>query len=622
MARKLMPDSGIMMPYIVASRDAQISGVSYVDGQAGNVDLSGKYLQIVDAQTTYALQNHSYSKTESDGRYLQSHNVIVGYNQPIKAKGIPTPPDEDVQLDLIQASDLSVYVRNPGATDYTLTQTKNAVVVGDLNSNVQGVHIKSEGRAGIVYTDTDTQGNHQIREAPLYSRRFPPEVQDVPFAVAGEYITDAITGRVTGVRRTGINSDIKELAGDPTDGLKVSAATTFDKPIKGQQATADNELVTRSQAITIANAATGGGGSGNNAATVLANFIGSVEWWQGSPDAIPKGYLPASGQLLSRTQYPELWAGVRDGIFTIINSNSPTDKGKDSGWIATRSARGSFSYGQKIANNDHTTANDGDTTTGVNFRIPDLNGVQTAATLGVPAGPLVDSIKGLFLRGSGMAGVNNNETGSSSGVIRDSALPNLTAGVDGNTDHGNPTGNAATNPFTTGNPSAVAMAVTSGGTSKHALNFDASRQPNGGNGIGVPGTNSVFRNGTTEIRPNSVQGTWIIRVNGAFDSGNTSVALTRNDATAPTSGVQGGGHLSSRYQIAGKDFSASAFETRWTPGQLHSYTALVTNRSDPNGFIEGSDYLFGSDGSFTLPNNGTLTTPSGTTGSLRVTGGF
>lgn len=54
MARTFMPKSGTMMPYIVLNRDAAVAGVFTVDGLAGSIDLTGKYLQITNAASTYA----------------------------------------------------------------------------------------------------------------------------------------------------------------------------------------------------------------------------------------------------------------------------------------------------------------------------------------------------------------------------------------------------------------------------------------------------------------------------------------------------------------------------------------------------------------------------------------
>lgn len=46
MSRNLMPKSGAMAPYLVMNRDAAVAGVFSIDGEAGAVVLTGKYVQI------------------------------------------------------------------------------------------------------------------------------------------------------------------------------------------------------------------------------------------------------------------------------------------------------------------------------------------------------------------------------------------------------------------------------------------------------------------------------------------------------------------------------------------------------------------------------------------------
>lgn len=46
--RKFMPQSGAFAPYVVVNRDAAVAGVFSVDGVRGSVDLTSKYLQIVN----------------------------------------------------------------------------------------------------------------------------------------------------------------------------------------------------------------------------------------------------------------------------------------------------------------------------------------------------------------------------------------------------------------------------------------------------------------------------------------------------------------------------------------------------------------------------------------------
>ena len=86
--------------------------------------------------------------------------------------------------------------------------------------------------------------------------------------------------------------------------------------------------------------------------------------WCPNRAAIPAGYAPADGQALSRSLYPDAWAGIAAGNVPVAT---------DAAWLATPTERGKF------------TAGDGSTT----FRLPDYNG-KSAGSLGA-----------LFMRGDG-----------------------------------------------------------------------------------------------------------------------------------------------------------------------------------------------------------------------------
>jgi hypothetical protein len=105
----------------------------------------------------------------------------------------------------------------------------------------------------------------------------------------------------------------------------------------------------------------------------------TVLWWPNRA-SIPAGYIPADGQLLTRTSYQAAFAGVNSGILPVVS---------DATWLATSTSRGCYTTGN------------GTTT----FRIPDLNG-KTAGTIAAP-----------FLRGDG-----TNSTGIA-GNFQDHAIP-------------------------------------------------------------------------------------------------------------------------------------------------------------------------------------------------------
>ena len=110
--------------------------------------------------------------------------------------------------------------------------------------------------------------------------------------------------------------------------------------------------------------------------------LGFIEWFNGDRTKVRIGTLPADGQLLKRSDYPDLWAEVARGSFASVS---------DSAWLdnSIEDNRGCYSTG------------DGSTT----FRLPDLNGMQSK------------SKKGLFLRGSGDKKL---------GIVEGDAIRNIT----------------------------------------------------------------------------------------------------------------------------------------------------------------------------------------------------
>lgn len=126
-------------------------------------------------------------------------------------------------------------------------------------------------------------------------------------------------------------------------------------------------------------------GSGNvgGITRVVSDFIGAMQWFNGSRVTIPAGYTAADGQLLKRQDYPELWEKLSNNMLNCVS---------DADWLADTSKRASFSYG------------DGLTT----FRMPDINGKQDG------------SLKGLFIRGDGYA---------ASGTVQGDAIRNIQASI-------------------------------------------------------------------------------------------------------------------------------------------------------------------------------------------------
>lgn len=416
MSRELMPKSGIMMPHVVINRDAAVVGVSTVDGVAGAVDLTDKYLQKADAAATYQTKAEGASKT-----------YVLDSIQPIM-EGALFKADPFV--------DNNIPFRSAGANgvesvDMIKVTPENAIKLGSYESSVQGVEIHSAGR--VVVVDKNDSGVET--KYPVYSKRFRPEIEDLPFAAIGSYVKDS-KGRTIGVNRTGINSDIKQF----------TQKVTFQQPVTVADGVGDYDAVTMRQ---LRNS---GGGSGSPTMNGISNFgIGDFHL-RDSRAFIPAYEVVADGQLLNRADWPELWAYAQL-VGTIT----------DATWVTTPAQRGKYSDG------------DGSTT----FRVPDLNGVKKN---GEESGTIVgDSIGGLFARGDG--GLS-----SSIGNVLKNAAPNITGNIGGIWRAGFSVPGGA---FSSSPPSTQNVSTSSQTPSYFDTNFDASRSSAS---YGRDGTTEVYPN--------------------------------------------------------------------------------------------------------------------------------
>lgn len=347
MSRELMPKSGIMMPHVVINRDAAVVGVSTVDGAAGAINLTGKYLQKTDAADTYL--------TKTDGATKTFVTDAIG---PIMSGAL-------FKDDPVVANDVAF--RSGGANgvesvDMIKVTPENTIKLGSYASSVQGVEIHSAGRLQVV----DQNDSGVETKYPVYSKRYRPEIEDLPFAAIGSYVKDS-KGRTVGVTRTGINSDIKQL----------TQKVTFTQPVTVADAVGDYD------AVTLRQLRNSGGGSGGPTMSGISNFgIGDFHL-RDSRAFIPAFEVASDGQLLNRADYPDLWAYAQ--------LLSPIE---DSLWLSNKFKRGRYSTG------------DGTTT----FRVPDRNGIQDG------------SVRALYGRGDGGSSAAN-------GDVFESAAPNITGAV-------------------------------------------------------------------------------------------------------------------------------------------------------------------------------------------------
>ena len=529
MARNLMPKSGIMMPYVVVSRDAAVVGVSTVDGKAGAIDLTTTYRKITDS---YA-KTETYTKTEVDNIIapimagaLFKADPFVNNNVPFRSGGA----NGVTSINLIKAN------------------TDNSIHVGDSASGVQGVHIYSEGRVDMIYKND--AGVETI--APLYSKRYRPEVADMPFAAVGDYVLDS-QGRTVAVNRTGINSDLKTL----------NALTNINttKVIFEKSPTIPDGALPY-DAVNLRQLQSAGGGGGASMNGVMNNFIGSVQWFNGSRAKIPAGYIAADGQEESQTdpKTADLYAAVNADLFVTVTEALWQNSGNADTFRAGEN-RGAYVKQSSTGR----------------FRVPDLNGASADGK----------SPRANFLRGDG-GGTVSAEIGNV-GSIKYNAAPNIVGSsilsilLGG----GSPGtfGNGAFAPTTTVVGSG--RATTTGDTPityVNPMNFNASL------------SNPAYGRGS-EVRPNSVAGIWIIRASGTFTAQSTNFNVITGDATQPANGTTvAPGLLRSSYQVAGADKYTASLTGTYKIGDSVAY-ALVQAALTGGAY---TNFYFGTDGEFSV----------------------
>lgn len=367
-------------------------------------------------------------------------------------------------------------------------------------------------------------------------------------------------GAITGLAKSGVNDDITSL-------------TALSGPLRlGGEAAGDYDAVTLKQ---LRAASGGAGGASMNG--VMNNFIGAVEWFQGTRAKLPPGYIAADGQLVSRTdpETVDLWQAVKGGFLV---------SALETQWLGGTAGRANYSLGQKIANNDHSASNNGDATTGVNFRVPDLNGMQSGS---VPA---------LFLRGSGDAqaqreigapgSVRLSAAPNSTGLfsLHASELPNIIAAAAGSLTP------AVEHLGAYRSPSNIPESP--GALSYGSINFDLSKGSTAGvygrdeTGAGIP---------ATEVRPNSALGIWIIRASGSFTAAGTSFSVIKADAAEPQTGfIAHGGTVESNYTVAGVTRAATSVITTYRWGDPNPQMDFNTALYDAQGnYIRGNGMSFG-----------------------------
>jgi len=300
----------------------------------------------------------------------------------------------------------------------------------------------------------------------------------------------------------------------------------------GTEAAKDNDLVTLRQ-LRSATAGIGEGGPTLNG--VMNNQLGSVSWFNGSRAAMWAGHLAADGQVLSRSEYAELWSAVNSGLFLSVDETT-WQTAESTGY----SNRAKYSQGGDAGTSPDANVSD------AWFRLPDLNGSQSG------------SLANPYLRGSGPDNTNP-------GRVHPDGAPNITGGFVVKVPDGH--AGKVLGAFTGSNGSGISpntdTAIYTGiqGTgdnqdpSNYGYHFDASQSYSG------------FGRSAAEIRPTSAIGIWVLRVTGIFNAANTNFNVINADSTLPATGsVVTGGDLRSLYQVNGADYAAVGIRPRVTVG--------------------------------------------------------
>lgn len=277
--------------------------------------------------------------------------------------------------------------------------------------------------------------------------------------------------------KSGRNSDITGLTG------LVGPLTLGSDPVGATDATTKryvDNLV-----------AAGGGGSGATMNGIM-NFGVGTPLMAASRAFIQPTDVTQDGQLLSRTEYAELWVFAQ--MTTPIS---------DVDWLADPSKRGSYSDG------------DGSTT----FRVPDWNGVQP------------DSIPGVFFRGG---------NGSYDMTIALSASPNI-KGITGSCDNELVSGNISAPFYRYSSSQRGSVNDNTGGV----LGFDASLS-----------SEVYGRYDTEEVVPNKVSGVWCVRARGGFIAANTSWSVMNAVANTTPGQIVLGGKVISQITADNKESTA------------------------------------------------------------------
>lgn len=443
----------------------------------------------------------------------------------------------------------------PSASDLgfdTLLNTKMDKVGGTFTGTVtlnNGVHLLSVSGSGAVTPNSPVD--------IVYSGPDGLYIGDVKqkTTIVGNGNLIYNNGTPYNVYHTGYKpsaTDVGAYSKSESDGLyarkgvntDITALNALTGALKvGANAVQDLEVTTLQQVRALTS------GTAGAVVGVVGGFIGAIQWYSGSRSSIPAGWLAADGQTLNRTDYPDLWSSVNGGSFTMVS---------EALWQASGQAYGTEYRGMFSSGNGSST-----------FRLPDMNGAQS--------GSLTHLYQTALVPGS------SNQPG----FVAPSGAPAIT-GTFTSDDWGaqqSPTG-----AFTNSGQRSFAANTTSPAIvgQEYDMTFDASR------------SSPLYGRSPNEIVPNTVYGTWIIRVSNNFAAANTQFTVYNGAATLPASGtVTNGGYLGSSYSVNGVQDHALSLSSQRNVGALSSAALNVVSQAQGSMAFTSYKYLFTADGRFT-----------------------
>lgn len=205
--------------------------------------------------------------------------------------------------------------------------------------------------------------------------------------------------------------------------------------------------------------ASGGGGGG---------WVGKVEWHHAAGIPVP-GYIQGSGQILNRSDVPDLVRAMEAGLVFVTDENT---------WLNDPRIRGHYTWGD-----------------GVNtIRVPDYNGVQNG------------SRQAPFLRGF----LPGND-----GLINDSYVPNLYTVIRQRVGLASGTTNQIPSALMDANTPLVSV-VYNGAENRGAMGISTSASYARGHDVifNASAYNGVYRDGVNDAAPNAINGVWLIKATG------------------------------------------------------------------------------------------------------------